>query len=309
MGPNNNSIYLAIYGLFFQVESSCDQLRERISLDFSLYLVANISSLEKIIHIQANLKEASKDQGNIFFDDGVVVNMNHKTKNAILYHQSLDRLHEITYLYLLSILGKALDQKGMHRIHASAIACGLNDDEAVLFVGKSGMGKSHLAYLLPYMTLSDDTPFLSLEGLHPMQTRRGFLSNHDIGEQDFYKLKRLKHGQKYLVPMTEVANKINYKLKAMYLLKEGTESSCRHASFFEALTYLGKYLFIGLGTPQIAKFFLEPGFKDHFVKVKIGYLRLKLLRKLLGHSRLYILSTNRSSQTTEFTKAHLESLP
>lgn len=293
-----STLCLDIYSVCFEVNSLCLNVLKKLKNDFYVYEVNGHNSLNneviKVRICKHNKKAKKKD---ITFKDGSVVSMCHKNKNAEIYSTDLERLHELTYLYILSVLGKKLDLRGIHRIHASCVS--FNKDKATLFVGASGIGKSHLAYFLNSETLSDDTIFLDAKGnVYPLLTRRGFSEkrSQEISNDEMYQLDRYKYGQKFLIPIKNKTAHEVYKLSEVFLLKSSKTVSQEKANLFESLKYFIKYQLIGLGTPQILEFFWEPGFLDFLVKTKIFFLRLRLCLRLAFFQNVMLLKTDRSEK-------------
>jgi len=78
-------------------------------------------------------------------------------------------LHEVAYLLLLSRLGDRLDARGLHRLHAMAIAV---EGRAVVILADSGCGKTSLGLSMMrherVRWLSDEIPLLDAKGwIHP----------------------------------------------------------------------------------------------------------------------------------------------
>lgn len=294
-------IIINVLNTCFIVRSDCTKLLHRLKNDFYLYVAKSSHTKKRLIQCYRQDKDLGPEA--IDFKGRAQVLMNHQTKEAIIASPHLERLHEVTYLYLLSVLGKLKDLEGLHRLHASAIST--VGDTAVLFVGKSGMGKSHLAYLLGECTLSDDTPFLKGTQLTPFQIRRGFAEDKALTESDksrLYELEREEYGLKKLLPMTNQAPRTNYNIDKIFFLREASEVSVRKASLLDRLHDYTRYLLIGEGTPIIFEFFWEPGIKDMLIKTKIFFLRLKQVMRLLPHKNTYVLYTNRSMDAVEALK-------
>lgn len=292
----------------WKIVSSSPEIAVKLSKDFHLYKQSISGADQSLTLLLSGIDQ--KKKSDISLKGEVTVRRNYKKKSAIIFCEDSDRLHEVAYLYILSVLGKYLDTLGFHRIHASAVGV---EDNAFLFVGASGMGKSHLSYLLPMESLADDMIFINKEGVClPMLHRRGFNKSvsKEISLENSYSLQRLEYGEKVLSPITSMCSYPSYKLKALYFLKEGDWIGLRKSSFFMRLKYLFTYVFIGIGTPQMFKFFWEPGLKDFFVKFKITYSRFVTMLKLCFFAKGFTLTTNKSSEVVKFMECQLfESKP
>jgi hypothetical protein len=271
---------------------------ERLKQDFYIYEVeASDTDIVDVVKLNIFKQNELNKKKDIIFKDGPVVRMCHKTKSAKIFYEEIERLHEVSYLYIHSILGKKLDLRGLHRIHASSVS--FENDQATLFVGASGVGKSHLAYFLDGETLSDDTIFLDAKGnVYPLLTRRGFCEKRDIKitSEEMYSLKRYEYGDKFLIPIKKCSKHKVYKLSEVYLLKKSHRVLMNSSNFFKNFYYFFMYELIGIGTPQIFEFFWEPGIRDFFIKVKIFFLRLRLFFTLIKFSNIQLLRTNQTSE-------------
>jgi len=294
---------LSIHEANWKIESCNVEVIDKLALDFYVYQKTKRDLHYKLELILESPKE--KKKGDLLFEGDVCVRRNYFKRSAQIFCENSDRLHEMSYLYILSITGKRLDNKKLHRIHASAISF---KERGYLFVGKSGVGKSHLAYLLPWETISDDMLFIKSEKeCLPMLHRRGFISSmsKDIDLDDSYSINRLKYGEKILVPIKEKSSQNKFAIKNFYFLKPSHVSRLKKASIVDKAFYFFKYLFIGVGTPQIIKFFWEPGMIDFFVKLKIVYSRFKLWVRLTFFANAYVLETNKSEDSVKLCKSHI----
>jgi hypothetical protein len=120
-----------------------------------------------------------------------------------LYSRDTDLLYEAAYLFLLSQIGKYLDHRGMHRIHALGVVI---KDRAVLVLLPMGGGKSTIGlHLMQYSEvgiLSDDSPFIDRKGRsHAYPLRLGLLpgSEDKIPPEHRRVINRMEFGLKHLV--------------------------------------------------------------------------------------------------------------
>jgi hypothetical protein len=101
------------------------------------------------------------------------------------------RLHEITYLSILSRVGELLERRGLHRLHALAVG---RHGETALFMMDSGGGKSThgLGFLRSsdrYELISEDSPLTDRRGrVHTFPLRFGVLPPlpEGIAEEHIY---------------------------------------------------------------------------------------------------------------------------
>jgi len=104
-----------------------------------------------------------------------------ETGNLKLYSRDPALLYEASYLFLLAQAGAALDRRGLHRLHALAVAVG---NRSVLVMLPMGGGKSTLGLQLlkhpEVRILSDDSPFIDRRGrAHAYPLRIGLLAGSE----------------------------------------------------------------------------------------------------------------------------------
>jgi hypothetical protein len=76
-----------------------------------------------------------------YFGRGLAV-FDRRKRQCLVYGTDADLVHEITYLFILSVVGKYLDSQGIHRVHALGVSyCG----QGLLLLLPSGGGKSTMA--------------------------------------------------------------------------------------------------------------------------------------------------------------------
>jgi hypothetical protein len=208
---------------------------------------------------------------------------------------------EVLYLFLHAKVGKTLDYRGIHRLHACAFAIN-NRGFAVSM--PSGGGKSTFLYQLikifqnsslprtshPSVTsfalLSDDSPFIHPQGtLGPFPTR---LSLDLPPEETSLPEASLFLRQNYLPKWT-------YPLSKMSVASETQDVPCagvffgtrsNHVSQITALSaplfffYLLAPFIFGIGLPQVIEFFFSFSFRDFPETMKILFLRTKAAYRL-----------------------------
>lgn len=217
-------------------------------------------------------------------------------KEMILYSQNLHRAHEVTYLLVLSFVGKAWDLKGEHRLHAFALA-----KEGVALVGMMPMkgGKSTLFCDLvtdPQVSiLSDDSPLVDCQGrIHPLPLRVGMEAYPSFVEENSAAvtvLERKEYGRKYLIALEAFKRPIATEVEHVILFRGRRSSFARGQVRPCPKIFLFKDLFInlaiGLGLPMIREYYLRPGPKDFFLNIKIFCSRLKAMLFLLARAKTY----------------------
>ncbi|WP_372654692.1 hypothetical protein [Halobacteriovorax sp.] len=220
-----------------------------------------------------------------------------------VYSLDEDLLHELSYLIILSRVGKKMDLMGVHRIHGMAFRLGEVD---AVFMMEMGGGKSTLlSHLLNYddiELLSDDTPLIDKSGkILPFPLRLGaypdIIKNIKKAEENIYLLKRQEYGTKVLISIDGITNKVASKKDALKQIffqgkrVDGSSSRIIKANIIQKFYYLGYNMVIGFGLPMIFEYFWEKGINDFFVKVKIAFYRFISMCRIISRNDFYIYET------------------
>lgn len=325
----SDSLDLLFYGVSVNLSSNSSDLLERIKNDFNYFLTERFDLGFCDIRITANLEridinsfrqkfknrkyffrgtetfDNKRERLNIY-ENRIVSHYDFKNEIGQITGEEINLLHEITYLLVLSRVGKLHDLKGIHRLHAMFAQ---KNDKSILAVGPSGAGKSTLLFNLCKNGASfgsDDVTLINSEGqILPFPIRAGS-SKKIEGFDNFFVLNRREFGTKYLFDFTK-----NYKVakvseKAIFLLLERGSRGIKKSSLFTMLIFLFKFLVIGIGTPQIFEYFWEAGLNDFFVKVKIFFLRLFCMLKIVFSNKFYNLSTFNEDDALKCVNSLLE---
>jgi len=142
-----STIRFEFYGVSVFVESPEAELIRRLRSDFSFFVLQAADPGRAQIRIQAflslppdnltapslgaNARRKRVTRNCAIWDHGEArinrygneawVEYRFGDDCAQVYSENLHRLHEVTYLLIQSRVGKQLDMKGLHRIHAMAI--------------------------------------------------------------------------------------------------------------------------------------------------------------------------------------------
>lgn len=307
------------FGLNVIVRTNCSETLGKIVKDFSyfkssfnedeVFLSIEVSKssppLEELPKIKPTFKRkysTTYDVGRVRYNDyskKALTIFDYGSESAKIFTLDADLLHELTYLIILSRIGKEMDLMGLHRIHAMGFQL---DEKNILFMMEMGGGKSTLlSNLLNYSDvklISDDTPIVDKDGLvHPFPNRLGaypgILKKIKNREENIYSIRRQEFGQKDLICLdgieNEVAKTIGSKSQTLIQGKRsGGRVNLSKANIFQKYYYLSIHLLIGIGLPMIFEYFWEKGIVDFFVKTKIAILRMRAVFKVLWKSDFYI---------------------
>ena len=203
-------------------------------------------------------------------------------------------VHEAAYLFLLSRVGRHLDDSRLTRIHALGLS---GRQGAVVLLLPSGGGKTTLALRAlkdpEVKLLSEDTPVLDRRGfVYPFPLRIGVTEGDAdlLPEGQVRRIERLEYGPKLLLSMDAIGDKI-----------EGAAQPLRHVvlgrrwlSGGGSLTKLPRSALIGplirdgvvgVGVAQMIEYVLRQGARDFLSQGGVAAGRaLCCARALVGTS-------------------------
>lgn len=218
---------------------------------------------------------------NTVFQSGAQTIVDYSGEVLALYDRSRDELliegedeqlvHEAAYLFLLSRIGRHLDESHLMRIHALGLSGGQG---ALLLLLPSGGGKTTLALHAlgapGIKLLSEDTPILDRHGLvHPFPLRIGVNPGDAelLPEGEVRRIERLEYGPKLLLSVDAVADRIeptpqplrHVVLGHRWLSGGGSLSELPRRDLVGPLIRDGV---IGVGVAQMIEYVLRQGARD-----------------------------------------------
>lgn len=315
--------YFNFYGI--EVKLICDQveLSKKLHKDFSFFKARSGEESSKKIVISAQAKKIEEypfspniirfqnSKVRIYEKDKVricsysssetpnkdEISISNFKKNKIeIFCTDLNRLHELTYLAILSRVGKALDEIGLHRLHAMAA---IKNETLYLGLMSSGVGKTtlltHLLSEAEFSLVSDDSPLIDRKGrVYPFPIRVGFEAEGIIppswNEAPFYTLNRKEYGLKKLVSIEDIKSPIGGEYNRIKLFKgeRGFENAkLKPVSFLKVFKHIFEQGIIGVGLPILFEYFWEFGPIDFLRKIKIFFSRSLSFYCLVKRSEVY----------------------
>lgn len=215
---------------------------------------------------------------------------------GVVFSAHPDRLHEVAYLLILSLTGKDMDRRGLHKVHACAFRYRQRD---VLVMLPSGGGKSTLfieiARLPGVELLSDDTPLVDAAGrVHPFPSRLGItrLPEHLGKESDFPLFRRHQHGDKFLIPLDQLGAPLAHGVGNSVVLIFGQRwpsagSFLRRLTPLQTLRGLTEHMVVGVGLPMVVEFFVRHTWRDWGVLIGIAWRRSRAALRLSQRGAAY----------------------
>jgi len=215
-----------------------------------------------------------------------------------------DLLYEAGYLFLLSQIGKYLDSRGIHRVHALGAAI---DGRAILVLLPMGGGKSTLgAYLLRHpevKLLSDDSPFIDARrGILAFPLHLGLLSGLDaeVPAEHRRLVRRMEFGPKYLINYEHFAGKVCPEAEPglVFLGRRTLSRECtiEAAGMGAGLRAMIANTVVGLGLFHGLEFILERSAWELISQARVGWSRLAASYRLLSRSKVAFLNLGRDPE-------------
>lgn len=307
------SLYINFYGVRVGVHCQNQGLLDNVRRDFSYFVVKGKIDADITIQIfvaspphykMPPLKASMYLSDGIIYDDDetryvdyrgeALTIYNRKLHGAEIFSRDTAMLHEVVYLFILSTVGQVLDKKGIHRIHALGITF---NSKSVLCLLPQGGGKTTLALeLLKYEgieLLSDDTPLITKAGkVLPFPLRMGTKEiPKGIPRQFLRRFERRKFGQKYLIDIDYLKNKIGEISEPKCILL-GERYFSKESKIVKIPKYRAIWPFVvncvvGLGLPQVVEYFLRSDLKSAFLLFRIAVRRFIASLGIIARSQTY----------------------
>lgn len=217
----------------------------------------------------------------------------------------VDFLHELAYLLILSLTGKALDQRGFHKVHACGIRYKGRD---ILVMLPSMGGKTSLFLELAthpgVSLLSDDTPLISPAGVVlPFPLRLGIERIPPSLKGEFPVFKRKHYTPKFLVPLSALAAPLAQGAGSSTVLVFGYRSPFKspvvsRISPWRSWQGLLQHMVVGLGLPMVIEYFVRHTPGDWLKLIGIALRRARAALRLLQRSEswnLYLSDDHRAN--------------
>lgn len=242
-----------------------------------------------------------------YIDYGKALTIIHSSNKTLeIYSEDMNRLFELAFLSIHSIIGQELDKSGICRIHALAFSKGKTN--AIVMLPSKG-GKSTLLKNLiecsDFKIISDDMPLcdysgkifsfpskISLENI----PESGLLSN-----LNWVKFERSSYPPKWTASLSQLKDKISEKpelnknlLIAGFRVSNG-QSILTKVPKWKMVLPLMEHMIIGLGLPQIIEVFLSFRPSDFFKLVKHACLRSLCAFNLARTSDCYFFYMNKET--------------
>lgn len=217
-----------------------------------------------------------------------------------IYSLDQDRLYEIGFLAIHSLLGQALDKKGLCRIHALGVSLGTLNT-VVMLPSKGGKSTllTHLLENPDIKILSDDMPLVDMSGrIHIFPSKISMDKRPEDGplaSLDWQEFKRTMYPPKWTAGLSQLKNRIETQsvhhstlLIAGLRLSQG-QSILTSVPKWKMIAPVMEHMVMGFGLPQVLEMFLKFNFTDIFKLFWHAIIRSIAAFNLVRTSRCYYL--------------------
>lgn len=196
-----------------------------------------------------------------------------------IFSSDLDRLYELAFLCIHSLLGQELDRDGICRLHAVAIS--IDKTNAIIMLPSKGGKSTLLEYFLEnpeVKIISDDMPLCDTQGrIHSFPSKISLNSSPQSGplsQLEWSEFKRSYYPPKWTASLSQFKERINSApennqniLIAGFRLSSG-QSILLEVSKWKMIKPMLEHMIMGFGLPQILEMFLKFSFTDY---IKLPY--------------------------------------
>ena len=214
-------------------------------------------------------------------------------------------VHEIAYQFLLSRIGRHLDEAGLTRLHALGLA---TRSGAVAVMLPSGGGKSTLALAAlrdpDVELLSEDSPLLDRRGrLHPFPLRIGINATdaESVPAGQVRRIERMEFHPKLALDPSAVEGRLAAGPQPLRHIVIGRRSLGRTARLeplprTAAVGTLLREAVVGVGIYQGMEFVLQRGMRDTLGMTGIAASRARCCAAALGRAKVWRLTVGRDRE-------------
>jgi len=326
----SNVVSFNFYGLEIMVRSANTMILKDILRDFSYFHSSheeprvvleviedpgprgNLPSLRVSLQTPRNLVFRNEEYSYVdYFGRALMIYSQHESKYAV-YCDKRELAHEITYLTILSRVGRHLDEIALHRVHALGVEA---DGKAFLILLPMAGGKTSLALNLlrseGIKLLSEDSPLISRSGVvFPFPLRIGVRVGdepQEIPSEHMRTVNRMEFGPKTLIDIEYFSKKIAAPCPAGAILVGerwlAGPSSIQPAPRRDALKAFIKDSVVGLGLYQGMEFLFQRSGWEIFGKTGVALSRLRNSMSVIRQSEVFrfILGPDVAKSSTALT--------
>jgi hypothetical protein len=316
-----NNLFLNFYNFKVVIKSNNEGIVSLLRSDFSYFQtdqfvgdleieIKLVESLEGII--PEGLTASSQSINSITYNiksvryndyyNEVITKIDYASNACKIYGHTVERIHEVTYLLILSRQGKWSDLHGLHKIHAMSVSHA--DKNLIVMMPMKG-GKSTLFAKFvedeSFGLISDDTPMVNTKGdILPFPIRFGLEENDRykdliarIPDEFKTQLYRKQYGAKNLIDITYFKNRIGV-IGTKTILVHGirrNDKRCivRPITKIQMFRYMITHMVVGVGLPMVIEYFLETSMLDILRNTKILISRIISCMNTIRKSKSFVV--------------------
>lgn len=194
-------------------------------------------------------------------------------KKVEIFSTNHERMYELAFLAIHSLLGQELDRDGLVRLHAVAVS--LNHTNAIVMLPSKG-GKSTLLQNLidnpEIKIISDDMPLCDTQGrIYPFPSKMSLGESPTSGplaNLEWQEFKRHHYPTKWTASLSQMKDRLDHHpennhniLIAGFRLSRG-QSILSEVPKWKMIKPVMEHMILGIGLPQIIELFLKFNFND-----------------------------------------------
>lgn len=215
-----------------------------------------------------------------------------------IYSLDNDRLYEIAFLAIHSILSQELEKNGLSRVHALGVSMGKMNTLIMLPAqgGKSTL-LSHLLENPEIKIISDDMPLIDRKGRVHVFPGTVSMDNQPedgpLSKLNWTEFKRAQHPTKWMAGLSQLKDRIETKnlqnktlLMAGFRLSKG-QSILTPVPRWKMLSPLMEHMVLGMGLPQLREMFFNFNLTDLLKLFYHGMIRFICAVQLLRKARCF----------------------
>jgi hypothetical protein len=236
----------------------------------------------------------------INYEDKALTIWDRHEDSVRIYSLEIDRLFEIAYLAIHSLLGQELDSRGLCRTHALGVSLG-NLNALIMLPSKGGKSTllTHLLENPEIKIISDDMPLIDFKGqVYSFPSKVSMTNKPEEGPLaglTWTEFNRTQYPPKWTASLSSLKDRIETKsymnanlLIAGFRLSHG-ESILTPVKKWKMIMPLLEHMIMGFGLPQVMEMFLNFRFYDFFKLFFHAIIRTICAVQLLRKSRCFHL--------------------
>lgn len=219
-------------------------------------------------------------------------------KKVKIYSKNPERLYELAFLSIHSILGQELDRDGLCRVHGLAFT--IQQTNALVMLPSKGGKSTLLTNILDnpeVMIISDDMPLCDKEGrLYPFPSKISLAEVPTTGalsRLSWHEFKRHHYPTKWTASLAQLRDRIilhpeqNKNLVIAGFRLSSGQTMLTQVPKWKMIGPMMEHMIMGFGLPQILEMFLKFNFSDMLKLIHHAFIRSICAFNLVMRSKCY----------------------